>query len=188
MINKIILFSTAPASDILGLCSKNDLYLIADFYDISITKTARKNDVREVIEVALVQQGILPAVKPFGSDANVGEGASGGEQGSLSGLGTADLILSVQLKQLDLEIKRQEHTIQVLRFRQCELEMQAGHRLPSDARPAPALVQASPDLYQTDHSLLPLPPVSPSDFDVCKQINLVPPFREAEVDSYFGAF
>ncbi len=106
---------------------------------------------------------MLPAVKPFESDANAGEGASGGEQGSLSGLGTADLKLAIQLKQLDLEIKRQEHTTQVLSFRQCELETQAGHRLPSDARPAPALVQASPDLYQTDHLLLPLPPVSPSD-------------------------
>ncbi len=149
-----------------------------------ITKTARKKDVREVIEVALVQQGVLPAVKPFEGDANVGEGASGGE-GLLSGLGTADLKLSVQLKQLDLEIKRQEHTTQVLRFRQCELETQASHRLPSDDRPAPALVQASPNVYQTDHLLLPVPPVSPSDFDVCKQINLVPPFREAEVDSFF---
>ncbi len=137
--------------------------MIADFYDIYITKTARKKDVREVIEVALVQQGVLPAVKPFESDANAGEGVSGGEQGSLSGLGTADLKLAIQLKQFDLEIKRQEHTTQVLSFRQCELEIQAGHRLPSDARPAPALVQASPDLYQTYHLLLPLPPVSPSD-------------------------
>ncbi len=181
-------FGQKPSYDILGLCRKNDLYLIADFYDISITKTARKKNVREVIEVALVQQGVLPAVKPFESDANIGEGASGGE-GSLSGLGTADLKLAVQLKQLDLEIKRQEHTTQVLRFRQCELEtQQASHWLPSDDRPTPALVQASPNLYQTDTLLLPLPPVSPSDFDVCKQINLVPPFREAEVDSYFGAF
>ncbi len=63
------------------------------------------------------------------------------------------------------------------------------HRLvTSDSRSAPALVQASQDLHQADNSLLPLSPASPSDFDVCKQINLVPPFREAEVDSYFVAF
>ncbi len=65
--------------------SQNDLYLIADFYDISITKTARKSDVREVIEVALVQQGVLPAVKPFESDANVGEGARVVEKAHLVG-------------------------------------------------------------------------------------------------------
>ncbi len=65
-------FRQKPSYDILGLCRKNDLYLIADFYDISITKTARKKDVREVIEVALLQQGVLPAAKPFESDANVG--------------------------------------------------------------------------------------------------------------------
>ncbi len=66
--------------------------------------------VREVIEVALEQQGVLSAVQPLESDdANIGEGVSGGEQGSLSGLGTADLKLAIQLKQLDLEIKRQAH-------------------------------------------------------------------------------
>ncbi len=177
----IEVFRQKPSYEILGLCRKNDLYVIADFYDIPITKTARKKEVREVIEVALEQQGVLSAVQPLESDdANIGEGVSGGEQGSLSGLGTADLKLAIQLKQLDLEIKRQEHTTQVLRFRQCELETQAGHWPPSDSRHAPALVQASQDL--------PLSPASPSDFDVCKQINLVPPFREAEVDSYFGAF
>lgn len=77
--------------------------MIADFYDIPITKTARKKGVREAIEVALVQQGVLPVVQPLESDdANVGEGVSGGEQGSLGGLDTADLKLSIQLKQLDL--------------------------------------------------------------------------------------
>ncbi len=103
-------------------------------------------------------------------------------------MGTADLKLAIQLKQLDLEIKRQEHTTQVLRFRQRELETQAVHWQPSDSRPPPALVQASQDLHQTDNSLLPMPPASPSDFDVRKQINLGPPFREAEVYSYFDAF
>ncbi len=125
----IDVFRQKPSYEILGLCPKNDLYLIADFYDIPITKTARKKEVREVIEMALVQQGVLSAVQPLESDdANVGEGVSGGEQGSLSGLGTADLKLAIQLKQLDLEIKRQEHTTQVLRFRQRELETQAGHQ------------------------------------------------------------
>lgn len=76
----------------------------------------------------------------------------------------------------------------MLRFRQRELETQVGHRPPSDSRSAPALVQASQDLHQTENSLLPMPRASPFDFDVCKQINLVSLFREAEVDSYFGAF
>ncbi len=131
--------------------------------------------------MALEQQGVLSAVQPLESDdANIGEGVSGGEQGSLSGLGTADLKLAIQVKQLDLEIKRQEHTTQVLRFRQCELETQAGHRLPSDSRHAPALVQASQGL--------PLSPASPSDFDVCKHINLVPPFREGRGGFVFRRF
>ncbi len=109
------------------------------------------------------------------SDANIGEGASGGKQGSsgevlhsISGLGTADLKLAIQLKQLDLGIKRQVHTTQVLCFRQCELETQADHRPPSESRPAPALVQASQDLHQTDNSSSPMPSASLSDFDVCK--------------------
>ncbi len=34
-------------------------------------------------------------------------------------MNSEDLKLAIQLKQLDLEIKRQEHTTQLLRFRQC---------------------------------------------------------------------
>ncbi|KAK9978762.1 hypothetical protein ABG768_020501, partial [Culter alburnus] len=42
------------------------------------------------------------------------------------GVNSEDLKLAIQLKQLDLEIKRQEHATQLLRFRQCELETQSG--------------------------------------------------------------
>ncbi len=38
----IEVFRQKPSYEILGLCRKNDLYVIADFYDIPITKTARK--------------------------------------------------------------------------------------------------------------------------------------------------
>ncbi len=44
-------FKQAPSREALDVCRKTDLYLIADFYDISVTKAARKQEVRDVIDV-----------------------------------------------------------------------------------------------------------------------------------------
>lgn len=189
-------FRQKPSWEGLELCRKADLYLIADYYEISIVKSARKKEVRDVIQAALVQQGVLTAVQnPESEGGETEESASGEEEGSsrhpvlgsLSGVGTEDLKLAIQLKQLDLEIKRQEHTTQLLRFRQCELETQAGRPLGESKPILPAVVRTSRSLHVSD-SLLPMPSATSPDFDISRQINLVPPFREAEVDSYFGAF
>ncbi|KAL0153020.1 hypothetical protein M9458_051619 [Cirrhinus mrigala] len=201
-------FRQKPSREALALCRKTDLYLIAESYDIPIVKTARKKDVREVLLTVLVQQGSILSIQrqyrkyryfridpPIPSiDMNEKEGTCDEEQGasgevlhSLAGLSTIDLQLAIQLKQLDLEVKRQEHTTQLLRFRQCELELQAGKRPPSQLRTTPVLAQDARDSYQTSDLSFSVSPNS-SDFDVSRQINLVPPFRESEVDSYFGAF
>ncbi|KAL1269184.1 hypothetical protein QQF64_031473 [Cirrhinus molitorella] len=188
-------FRQKPSREALALCRKADLYLIAECYGIPIVKTARKKDVREVILTVLVQQGVLPAVESVhGIDMNDNDSTSDEEQGatgevphSLVGLSTTDLKLAIQLKQLDLEVKRQEHNTQLLRFRQCELELQAGKRPPSQPRTTPVLAQDARDSHQTSNHSSSISPSS-SDFDVSRQINLVPTFRETEVDSYFAAF
>lgn len=188
-------FKQDPSRELLESCRKTDLYLVADFYSVPVIKTARKKVVRDVIEAALIQQGILeprPNVEvgmnaATGVEVNTEAPESDPMLRSLSGVNSDDLRLAIQLKQLDLEIKRQEHTTQLLRFRQCELETQAGSRslgLVKTQMPlsTPPNVGNSPPFA----SLSGTPNLD--DFDVSRHLTLVPVFRDNEVDSYFGAF
>ncbi len=52
-------FKKAPSWEALESCRKFDLYLVADFYEIPVVKTAKKKEVLDVIQTALLQQGIL---------------------------------------------------------------------------------------------------------------------------------
>ncbi len=191
-------FKKAPSWEALESCRKVDLYLVVDFYEIPVVKAARKKEVRDVIQTALLQQGILQPSSSVEVDAVQGpeastEYASGSDPMlcSLSGVNSEDLKLAIQLKQLDLEIKRQEHTTQLLRFRQCELETQADRHVPlssvrtQSAVPSSAAVDHSP---RSPARSLPVPFRDNADFDISRHITLVPLFRDNEVDSYFGAF
>lgn len=183
----------APSLEVLESCRKTDLFLIADFYDISLAKTTKKKVVRDVVDAALVQQGILHprpnadvGMKGAGDEVNFDALGSDSMLRSLSGVNSEDLKLVIQLKQLDLEIKRQEHTTQLLRFRQCELEMQSGHVSVGSVKSH----IAAPSNVDTPPPFVPLSGTSRrfDDFDVSRYLTLVPTFRDNEVDSYFGAF
>lgn len=179
-------------------CRKVDLFLVADFYDISVVKTAKKKEVRDLIYDSLVQQGVLQP-RPAGAAQNVDAGANSHATDdsmlhSPSGTNLDDLKLAIQLKQSDLEIKRQEHTTQLLRFRQCELETQADRRspvLPPKLSPIPTVSPSASFAVNSNPTPVNSLPVSSNnyaDFDISRHITLVPPFRDNEVDSYFGAF
>ncbi|CAI5657377.1 unnamed protein product [Oreochromis niloticus] len=87
-----------------------------------------------------------------------------------AGLVTEDLKLALRLKEVELEAKAKEVELMHLRIRAMELD-------PSRARDAtPVPVSTLPDTSTVDQ------------FNASKQIVLVPPFREGEVDSYFTAF
>lgn len=190
-------FKQAPSREALELCRKTDLYLIADFYDISVTKTARKQEVRDEIDAALTQHGILQLSPNVGVGLNAVASDDATTSGSdpmlhsLRGVNSEDLKLAIQLKQLDLEIKRQEHTTQLLRFRQCELETQADWRATGSV--GAQMVQPPSLNMSTDSHLSSVPQVfgpsdSAADFDISRHLTLVPVFRDNEVESYLGAF
>ncbi len=97
----------------------------------------------------------------------------------LVGLNTADLKLAIQLKELDLRVKQQEHDTQLLRVRQCELEAR---------RVSPRPVSGLQTLMISVPSGSPVVSHVPGEVDISRQIRLVPIFRETEIDSYFSAF
>ena len=84
-----------------------------------------------------------------------------------------DSHLALQLKELELQIKRQEHET-VTACARNEIGICAGWT------DAPFLVTPSGAAAAGD-----LGATASSGFDVSRHIKLVPPFREAEVDSYF---
>lgn len=114
----------------------------------------------------------------------------------------SDPMLAIKLKELELEVKRAETESKRLRVKELELEIER-ERLQRDrglfqqvgvspirspTSPSFAQLPSGPALASSSPAAAVTDPVSLPAFDVSKHINLVPPFREAEVDSYFTAF
>ena len=98
--------------------------------------------------------------------------------------------LKVCLARLELENREKAHTRQLeqeLKIRRVEIEAEKEikiRQLELDAgRLVPTLAQQHPGVGVSSTTVNP-----PRTFDVSKHIALVPPLRETEVDSYFGAF
>ncbi|KAL1256557.1 hypothetical protein QQF64_012102 [Cirrhinus molitorella] len=200
----------------LNPCKRHrDLVSIADFFNINVSKEATKQVIKEELYGELVKAGILVApegvvedesesvVKATGLDSipNMDPRDSG-----------SDPSLAIKLRELDLQLTQQECEAQRIKLRVIEAEQEwdsERHRFELEAlrlrsRPTPsprARLPQSPqtrdsnssatvpivDSVQTPNDSSSDLPVE-SDFDVSKNIRFVPPFREAEVDSYFTAF
>lgn len=116
-----------------------------------------------------------------------------------------DPLLSVQLKELEVELCRQQYQNQLLHVRTVELKTQRDILLKElqlklkigqarRLRSSPVLRGNSP-VQTSVHASFPLPaalsglPVSfYINIDISRQISLVPTFREGEVDAYFTVF
>jgi len=112
-----------------------------------------------------------------------------------------DQLLAIRLKELEVELSQQQYQSQLLHVRAVELETKRDIRLkelelelnleqarhpPADLRGNTAVLSpadASSLLSSASHTV----PVS-HEFDVSRQISLVPIFRESEVDTYFTVF
>ncbi len=117
-----------------------------------------------------------------------------------------DPVTAIKLKDLDLELKRQEHDIKVVQLCTVEveadrdimlktLEIEAETLRRNSVQPVPLPCTRAPSspafgIAQSQSSTVNYDPVSntQSNFDIVKYVKLVPPFREAEVDCYFTAF
>lgn len=188
-------FRLSPTLQALEKCRKSDLFLIADFYDIPIPRVGTKQVIREALCDRLVRIGVFefdessPELRNAEAGVQQDAEATGGESvggnvvaNSLVGLNTEDLKLAVKLKELDLEVKRQEHNTQLLKMKQYDLESQGARRLPVSTFKVPLspALSANVDSHAS--------PINSNEFDISRQIRLVPTFRETEVDSYFNAF
>ncbi|MGL5884540.1 MAG: hypothetical protein ACRCY2_00695, partial [Bombilactobacillus sp.] len=107
-------FKQCPTVEALRSCRKSDLILVADYYDIAISKVAAKQAIRDVVQENLVSAGVLkiePELQDVGAEASVQIPTA--DSDPLVGLKTEDLKLAIRLKELDLQVKRQEHDTQL---------------------------------------------------------------------------
>ena len=162
-------FVEAPTFEVLDRCRKEDLFVIAEHYKVKISKQGRKQEVKRKVYAALADDGILPLEsKPSHSEWT--------EQ---------TIENSIRLKEIELEMQRLKNEAEMQRLkyeaekhqgdREFELkraeirlrEIQLGVAVP---QPDPAAGQRQPE------------------FDVSRNIRLVPPFSEKDVDKYFTLF
>ncbi len=193
-------------------CHKADLLQIADFFNILVqnNKSKSKQVVKEKLYSELVETGILP-------DGSVEDLAGDEDSVTFPSINPShtrfDPMLAIKLKELDLQLKKQDYDAQLLHFRTLELEADNRFKLrslelqaesPSNVKtpvprsrlPAPHSSGNGPVSSVPGQSPPPgLPQITTSSsgefvtsVDVSKYITLVPPFRETEVDSYFIAF
>ncbi len=69
-------FKQSPTVEALYTCCKSDLILVADDYDIAISKGATKKAIRDVVQENLVADGVL-IIEPKSRDVDAVSGTDG---------------------------------------------------------------------------------------------------------------
>ncbi len=212
-------FAIRPSAQQLEKCRKDDLFAVADLYQIRVPRSAVKREVKEVLLKYMVENGILPEEGELEgvADSISSSGGEGAEQTKPQELisidpaalpSTQDPLLNIKLKELELELSRQQYQSQLLQVKTVELETRRAirlkeleleiktkvpNKLPSSG-PHGASTPMSPPPINTSTPCLASDPVPQrgfqvsQSFDISRQIVLVPLFRESEVDTYFTVF
>lgn len=154
-------FVSEPSVDLLEGLNKEQLYEIAEHYEIALTSKDKKlkKTVFNVIQEQLVKKGVIKLETAVDAEAKLA------------------------LRECEVELKEREWVKQLalkemeLKKLQLELDVkQAGAASFSGANPASAAASGEAPLQLS-------PP-----FDVAKNIRLVPPFSDKELDKYFAHF
>lgn len=164
-------FKANPTLAQVHACRVVDLMLTATWLGVDMPLVARKSELRELVVTALQETSLIgaigvedeekgPSVVPPPAVPPVAllHTTVPTDPVNVSGMSAEELRLMLHIREMELEAMH-------LKVKLLELERQ------------PMVPPQSPELP------------SPCDsFDVSRHIALVPPFREAEVDSYFSAF
>ena len=185
-------FVDDPSVDRLNACRKADLFAIAEHYGLVVPTQVVKCKLLESVVSGLVDMQVLgggDGAAPS-TPGVVGQAVSTEDKpittlprydpSPISSSGSGDPRLRLRLARLQFEAQEKQsqadyrHRLEVRRMEiEAEKEVQ--------------LRRLELEVASAEHST----PHRPGDrgaFDVSKHISLVPPFREAEVDSYFSAF
>ncbi|KAL6471399.1 hypothetical protein MHYP_G00200490 [Metynnis hypsauchen] len=125
----LILFTLCPTLEQFDDCRKVDLLLVADFFNVDVPRLAPKREIKRILEAQLVTEGILPGrVGSPGVATDLAQGAEVAEAvtDSIAGPGVEpgrycshdmDPMIAVKLKELELEIRKQEREAELIRVK-----------------------------------------------------------------------
>lgn len=137
-------FVVAPTEEQFEQCRKDDLVLIADFYNIELPRSALKREIKEILHTELVKQKVLPgtsvitgvATTASSDDLEAAEAEFKSEDIARMdpvSPSTKNPLLAIRLKELEVELCRQQYQNQLLHVRAVELETQRDIRLRAGA-------------------------------------------------------
>lgn len=211
-------FVRTPSVERLNKCRKDDLLCIAAHYKIAVTKQQLKRDIKSIIVQRLVELGVLVLPAGADEDSlstDVHSNVSGDEeQGgtaevegsetkavlppfepfspiSVGSVGDAQLKVRLARVQMEAQERAESRRAEMklrLEVRRLEIEAEKQVKLrelelnAAKISPAPVVPPVQAAGAPSGAGL------AVTTFDVSKHISLVPQFREAEVDSYFGVF
>ncbi|XP_032434188.1 uncharacterized protein LOC116729628 [Xiphophorus hellerii] len=207
----------------LDVCRKDDLFEIASYFGINVSKSLLKHDLKSLIISSLVEKGVL-SVEMDKEDTTCSESADQPEVYAEEGVTTPPFVakpegekppaslprfepfsvessnpsvearLKVRLVRLELEAKERERKDEFEFQLKCRrLEAETAIKMRQLELQSHKLTAATTDSVE-DEDNISIPSNKPSSspaaftFDISKNIALVPPFRETEVEAYFNAF
>lgn len=153
-------FVSVPTMEVFNKCTKENLLLLAEHYKVEVSKQSKKATIKAELFNAFAQRSIFPPLSLPKSPL----------------LSASDSVSdeNVRLKELELELERlavKERELYYLNvLEQKKLEQQTQIRLRE--------MELEHVSSQSKNK----------DFDVSKNIRLVPPFNEKDVDKYFILF
>ncbi|KAL4005472.1 hypothetical protein ACER0C_005185 [Sarotherodon galilaeus] len=170
-------FTLSPTEEKLDRCKRDDLILIANFFDVTVPLNAKKKELKELLCVKLHERGL------FGVEA----GAVAGIPAPLKNLppqtGPSGEELQLTLRIKEVEFKKYQLGVDAMHLKVGALEIERGAAVSA----SPPTIRSSPQSPSLQSpSPEPPSPNSEDSFDVSRDIKLVPAFRESEVDSYFS--
>ncbi len=125
-------FAIQPTAEQLDICRNDDLFSIANLYQITVPRGAVKHEIKDVIYKHLVEHGVLPEVSEAGVadqlPVSVGEGAEHPKPEEMASIDPVDVPspsdprLVIKQKELELDLSRQQYQSQMLHDRTVELE------------------------------------------------------------------
>ncbi len=183
-------FVSKPSIQQFNLFRKKDLLQIADILNISVSSSAAKKVIKAEVYAKLVEQGLLSVETDLEGEGKIDGLDMGGTMDFSSS--KSDPLLLFKLKELELQIKQQEHENRRLHLRELEMiHIEKGkEREYAQTVISPVAIPMHVNVPPADQSTGNFAHIRDAvvPFDPSKHIKLVPPFQESEVDAYFIAF
>ncbi|XP_039460221.1 uncharacterized protein LOC120435199 [Oreochromis aureus] len=137
-------FTLGPTEEKLDRCKKDDLILIANFFDVTVPLNAKKKELKELLCIELHERGLFG--KP-GPTEGVELGAVAGIPAPLKNLppqpGPSAEELQLTLRIKEVELKKQQLEVEAMHLRVRALEIERGASV-SASPPTPRSAPQSP--------------------------------------------